>query len=132
MQEVRTQVENSVNIPRKLVEYLLSKYDFYKVISLDNKRITTIQSFNMYGTLNQPSKIQKPSLRVPTMELPTTLLYVNFKPDSKTTVIMSFDNGWQFSFRIHNAKDTVEPSLKFDIQIIGMPPEVNITFNCKW
>lgn len=132
MQEVRTQVENGVNIPRKLVEYLLSKYDFYKVISLDNKRITTIQSFNMYGTLNQPSKIQKPSLRVPTMELPTTLLYVNFKPDSKTTVIMSFDNGWQFSFRIHNAKDTVEPSLKFDIQIIGMPPEVNITFNCKW
>lgn len=132
MQEVRTQVENGVNIPRKLVEYLLSKYDFYKVISLDNKRITTIQSFNMYGTLNQPSKIQKPSLRVPTMELPTTLLYVNFKPDSKTTVIMSFDNGWPFSFRIHNAKDTVEPSLKFDIQIIGMPPEVNITFNCKW
>lgn len=125
-------MENGVNIPRKLVEYLLSKYDFYKVISLDNKRITTIQSFNMYGTLNQPSKIQKPSLRVPTMELPTTLLYVNFKPDSKTTVIMSFDNGWQFSFRIHNAKDTVEPSLKFDIQIIGMPPEVNITFNCKW
>ena len=86
----------------------------------------------MYGTLNQPSKIQKPSLRVPTMELPTTLLYVNFKPDSKTTVIMSFDNGWQFSFRIHNAKDTVEPSLKFDVQIIGMPPAVNITFNCKW
>lgn len=125
-------MENGVNIPRKLVEYLLSKYDFYKVISLDNKRITTIQSFNMYGTLNQPSKIQKPSLRVPTMELPTTLLYVNFKPDSKTTVIMSFDNGWQFSFRIHNAKDTVEPSLKFDIQIIGMPLEVNITFNCKW
>ena len=38
MQEVRTQVENGVNIPRKLVEYLLSKYDFYKVISLDNKK----------------------------------------------------------------------------------------------
>ena len=66
------------------------------------------------------------------MELPTTLLYMDFKPKSKTTVIMSFDNGWQFSFRIHNAKDTVEPSLKFDVQIVGMPPAVNITFNCKW
>lgn len=59
-------------------------------------------------------------------------LYMDFKPKSKTTVIMSFDNGWQFSFRIHNAKDTVEPSLKFDVQIVGMPPAVNITFNCKW
>lgn len=132
MQEIKTQVNKNADIPRKLVEYLLSKYDFYKVISIDNKRVTTIQSFNMYGTLNQPSKTQKPSLEVPTMELPTTLLYMDFKPKSKTTVIMGFDNGWQFSFRIHNAKDTIEPSLKFDIQIIGMPPAVNISFNCKW
>lgn len=132
MQEVKKQVEINADIPRKLVEYLLCKYDFYKVISIDNKRITTIQSFNMYGTLNKPSKTQKPSLEVPTMDLPTTLLYIDFKPKSKTTVIMSFNNGWQFSFRIHNAKDTVEPSLKFDIQIVGMPPAVNITFNSKW
>lgn len=132
MQEVKTQVENNADVPRKLVEYLLSKYDFYKVISIDNKRVTTIQSFNMYGTLNQASKTQKPSLEVPAMELPTTLLFMDFKPKSKTTVIMSFDNGWQFSFRIHNAKDMVEPSLKFDVQIVGMPPAVNIKFNCKW
>lgn len=94
MQEVKTQVENNADVPRKLVEYLLSKYDFYKVISIDNKRVTTIQSFNMYGTLNQASKTQKPSLEVPAMELPTTLLFMDFKPKSKTTVIMSFDNGW--------------------------------------
>lgn len=132
MQEIKRQVDKNADIPRKLVEYLLSKYDFYKVISIDDKRISTIQSFNMYGTLNQPSKEQKPSLEAPKMELPTTLLYMDFKPKSKTTVIMSFDNGWQFSFRIHNAKDVIEPSLKFDIQIVGMPPAVNITFNCKW
>lgn len=132
MQEVKKQVENNADVPRNLVEYILSKYDFYKVISVDNKRITTIQSFNMYGTLNQPSKTQKPSFKVPVMELPTTLLHMDFKPKSKTTVIMSFDNGWQFSFRIHNAKDLVEPSLKFDVRIEGMPPAVNISFNCKW
>lgn len=132
MQEVKKQVENNADVPRKLVEYLLSKYDFYKVISIDNKRITTIQSFNMYGTLNQPSKTQKPSLEVPTMELPTTLLYMDFKPKTKTTVIMSFDNGWQFSFRTHNAEERVTASLKFDVQIVGMPPAVNIKFNCKW
>lgn len=132
MREVKKQVENDSSIPRKLVEYLLSKYDFYKVISIDNQRITTIQSFNMYGTLNLPSKTQAPTLEVPLIDLPTSLLYIGFKPKSKTTVIMSFDNGWQFSFRIHNAKDIVESSLKFDIQIAGIPADVDVKFNCKW
>ena len=36
---------------------------------------------------------------------------------------MCFDNGWQFSFRVHNAEKHVTPSLKFDIQIEGMPWE---------
>ena len=45
---------------------------------------------------------------------------------------MGFDNGWQFSFRIHNASTFVEPSLKFDIQLIGIPIEVDVKFNCKW
>jgi len=132
MREVKKQVEKDSSIPRKLVEYLLSKYDFYKVISIDSQRITTIQSFNMYGTLNLPSKTQSPTLEVPVIDLPTSLLYIGFKPKSKTTVIMSFDNGWQFSFRIHNAKDIVESSLKFDIQIAGIPADVDVKFNCKW
>ena len=132
MREVKKQVENDSSIPRKLVEYLLSKYDFYKVISIDSQRITTIQSFNMYGTLNLPSKTQAPTLEVPVIDLPTSLLYIGFKPKSKTTVIMSVDNGWQFSFRIHNAKDIVESSLKFDIQIAGIPADVDVKFNCKW
>lgn len=130
--EISTQVSKNSNIPHKMVEYLLSKYDFYKIISIDNKRITTIQSFNMYGTLNLPSKTQIPSIKVPKINLPSNLLHIGFKPKSKTTILMCFDNGWQFSFRIHNAKDLAEPSLKFDIQIIGMPADVNIKFNCKW
>lgn len=132
IKEVSTQVAKNKDIPRRMVEYLLSKYDFYKVISIDCKRITTIQSFNMYGTLNLPSKVQQPAIKVPVINLPTTLLHIGFKPKSKNTVIMCFDNGWQFSFRIHNANKYIEPSLKFDIQIIGMPSDVNIKFNCKW
>lgn len=132
IKEVSTQISQDNQIPLKLVEYLLSRYDFYKVISIDSKRITTIQSFNMYGTLNQNSKILEPKIKVPVIKLPTTLLHISFKPNSKTTVIMCFDNGWQFSFRIHNAKDLIETSLKFDIQIVGMPAEINIKFNCNW
>ena len=132
IKEIKSGIEKDSTIPRKLVEYLLSKYDFYKVISIDNKRITTIQSFNMFGTLNQASKVKKPDIIVPVIELPTELLYIGFKKNSKTTILISFDNGWQFSFRIHNAEDYVNTSLKFDIQIVGMPADVNIKYNCKW
>jgi hypothetical protein len=132
IKEITRQVKIDPTIPRKLVEYLLSKYDFYKVISLDHQRLTTIQSFNMYGTLNRASRVAKPSITVPTIKLPTIILYMGFKPKSKTTVIMSMDNGWQFSFRLHNAKDVIEPSLKFDVQIDGMPADVNLKFICKW
>ena len=132
VKEISTRVKKNKQIPRLMVEYLLSKYDFYKVISVDNKKITTIQSYNMYGTLNKPSRTQEPLIRVPVIKLPTDLLYIGLKPHSKTTVLMCFDNGWQFSFRIHNAKDIIEPSLKFDIQIVGMPSDVSIKFNCKW
>lgn len=130
--EIMNQVSVDKSIPGRLIGYLLSKYDFYKVISLDRSRITSIISFNMYGTLNRPSRKSKPSIFVPKMNLPSSLLYIDFKPKSKTTLIMCFDNGWQLSFRIHNAKDLVEPSLKFDIQIDGMPTGVNIKFECKW
>ena len=41
------------------------------------------------------------------------------------------DGGWQFSFRIHNASTKVESSLKFDIQIIGMPTTI-ISIDCRW
>lgn len=132
MSEITYQIEKENGVPRKLVEYLLSRYDFYKVISFDTQRVTTIQSFNMYGTLNLPSKDSSPKIMVPLISLPTKLIHIGFKPESKTTIILCFDNGWQFSFRIHNARDVVETSLKFDIQIVGMPVDVNIKYNCKW
>lgn len=132
VKEISTQVNKDRNVPRKLVEYLLSRYDFYKVVSVDASKLTTIQAFDMYGTLNLPSKTQEPAIKVSSIRLPTYLMFIGFKPDSKTTVLACFDNGWQFSFRIHNAKEEIETSLKFDIRIVGVPADVNIKFNCKW
>jgi hypothetical protein len=85
----------------------------------------------MHGSLNQPSEANKPESFVPLVELPTRLVALEFKANSSNTVEMYLDNGWQLSFRIHNAKSTVEPSLKFDIQFVGMPPSV-CTFTCEW
>ena len=118
-------------IPRLMVEYLLGEFDFYKVIGIDNKEITRIQSFNLRGTLNKQGKNRKRNIELPISSLPTRIVSLDYKPGSKNTLELYLDGGWQFSFRIHNASTKVEPSLKFDIQIIGMPVTI-ISIDCKW
>lgn len=133
VKEIERQVRGNTDIAQRFVGYLLSRYDFYKIISHDEHRITTIQSFNMYGALNLPSKKGKPIVKVQRVNLPQNMLYIGLKSGSMSTVFLSFDNGWQFSFRIHNnANKIVEPSLKFDICIEGIPAEPNIKYHCKW
>lgn len=129
--EIKNSNQSNPDIPKKMVEYLLGEFDFYKVISVDNKKLTQIQTYNLRGTLNQPSKKNTAKIKVPISYLPTRIISLDFKPESNNTVELYMDNGWQFSFRIHNASTKVETSLKFDIQIIGMPATI-ITINCLW
>jgi hypothetical protein len=100
-------------VPKALVQYLLGRFDFYKVIKENGD--VTITSFNIEGTLKWGSKLKMPS----------RISEISSKPESDTTLIMTFDQGWQISFRIHNASTIVEPSLKFDINIIGLPSNVS-------
>lgn len=123
--------QSEVDLPRRMVEYLLGKFDFYKVIGIDRERITQIQSFNLRGTLNQEGVQRKRSRLLPVAALPTRIVHLGYKPGSKNTLELYLDGGWQFSFRIHNASSKVEPSLKFDIQIVGMPATI-IIVNCRW
>ncbi|MBQ2972130.1 MAG: HaeIII family restriction endonuclease [Ruminococcus sp.] len=119
------------DVAPKMVEYLLGEFDFYKVISIDNKKVTQIQTYNLHGDLNKSSKRSKPTITVPVASLPTRIVNLGFKPESNNTVELYMDGGWQFSFRIHNASTKVEASLKFDIQIIGMPATI-MSINCTW
>lgn len=121
----------SKDIPKLMVEYLLGEFDFYKVIGIDSKRITQVQSYNLRGTLNKEGVKRKRSIKLPIASLPTRIVSLEFKPGSKNTLELYLDRGWQFSFRIHNASSKVETSLKFDIQIIGMPTTI-ISIDCKW
>ncbi len=118
-------------IPQKMVEYLIGIEDYYKIVSKDSKRLTMIHIFNMNDTLNKPAKNKVSAITVPVAKLPTRLVALEFKPDSDNTVEMYLNNGWQLSFRIHNASTNVEPSLKFDVQFISMPMEV-LNIECKW
>lgn len=129
--EVTLCTNKDKNTPRKMVEYLLGKFDFYKVISMDGQQLTQIQTFNLRGTLNKPGQKTQPKRSVPVSSLPTRIAHIGFVPGSKNTVEIYMDGGWQFSFRLHNAATHVEPSLKFDVQIVGMPATI-ISINCRW
>lgn len=129
--EINRQYQVHKDIPGKLVEYLLGKHDFYKIISIDKEQTTRIQSYNLHGTLNQNSESEQASIQIPVACLPTRIVSLGFVPEKTNTVELYMDGGWQFSFRIHNAETYVVPTLKFDIQIVGMPTAI-ITINCLW
>lgn len=124
--EILRQANKYYDLPRKMVEYLLGQFDFYKVIGQDARRSTRFQVFNFRGTLNKSSSERDPDVKILKANLPREILHLDFKANSKTTLIMCLDNGWQFSFRIHNGDGFVIPSLKFDIQINGMPTDIKI------
>ena len=131
MNEIKNSTIQNPSVPQKMVEYLLGEFDFYKVISIDSKRLTRIQSYNLHGNLNKSTKTISPKIKIPVVMLPTRIVSFDFKPNSSNTVELYMDGGWQFNFRIHNASTKVEQSLKFDIQIIGMPTTI-ISINCSW
>ena len=119
------------SVPRKFVEYLLGKFDFYKTVAIDCKRVTHIDPYNLHGTLNRPGLRTKPKRTIKEVKLPTRIISLDFKPNSSTTLELCLDNGWQFSLRIHNASTKVEPSLKFDVQCVGKPVTL-VTIACVW
>ena len=131
MDEVNRAYASDADLPRKMIEYLIGTSDYYKVVSHDKKHLTLIHTFNIHGTLNKPSKIRVSAITVPIVELPTELIALKFKNHSTDTVEMYLNNRWQLSFRIHNASTKVEPSLKFDVQFIGMPVSI-LNIECKW
>ena len=131
IEEVKCAYKTDNNLPRRMIEHLIGVKDYYKVVSMDNKRLTLIHTFNMHNTLNKSSRIKTSAVSVPVVELPSRMVALEFKPNSDNTVEMYLDNGWQLSFRIHNASTLVESSLKFDIQFISMPVSI-LNIECKW
>ena len=111
--------ENPEIVPGKLVRYLIGSNDFYKIIKGKNK--VEIHAFNLYGSLNQALNENKPKAKVTKVKLPDRLIEVVFKNNSKTTLLITLNEGWQFSCRIHSAKSNIETSLKFDVNLVSTP-----------
>lgn len=116
---LRLDDEHSGVVAQKLVEYLIGNKDFYKVIK--GKEKVEIQAYNLYGSLNQSIDKIKPKAKIEKLKLPTRLIEVVYAENSKTTLLVSLNEGWQISFRIHNASSRIESSLKFDINLVSSP-----------
>ena len=77
----------------------------------------------MHGTLNAPCGKAKALTKVPAIKMPTRLIDAAFKPNSKTTIILTFDGGWAISMRLHNKDEIARPtSLAWDVNLVGLPP----------
>lgn len=109
-------------VASNLVTYLVGNKDFYKVIK--GKSSIEIHAYNLNGTLNLPFKNIIPKYKTPKVPLPTKILDIDFKKNSNTTVILTMNNDWTLSFRIHNASSKIESSLKFDINLLKSPKKL--------
>jgi hypothetical protein len=116
---LRLDNENPGIVAQRLVEYLIGNQDFYKVIKGKNK--VEIQAYNLHGTLSLPFESVKPKLKLQKLKLPNRLIEIVYQDNSQTTLLVSLTEGWQISFRIHNASSRIEPSLKFDINLMSSP-----------
>lgn len=111
-------------VPARLLQYLLGRHDFYKVIAKNTNKLTKIQAFCINGELNRPAGSIQPQTKITELKLPKKIYSVEFKANSKTTIQIVCDQGWEISARIHSARTKVEPSLKFDINLTGIPPNL--------
>jgi len=124
LQSFRTELlrlnrDNPKLVPVRLVHYLVGNQDYYKIIK--GRSRVEIQAYNLRGTLNLPHAQIKPKAKIPRLKLPNKLLDISFKENSLATLLVTLNEGWQISFRIHNASSRVEPSLKFDINLVSSP-----------
>lgn len=124
--EMKRLSERDASIPKKLIEYMLGRYDFYKVITDDTHKTTRVEAINIAGTLNKPANGHKSIVDVSRLKLPTCFYHMDMVPGSDNKFTIVCDEGWTLTMRIHNASSKIEPSLKFDVQLISVPNSIHI------
>ena len=93
----------------KLVSYIVGFQDFYKIVV--RKDVVELQAFNLGGTLS-----------VTKTRLPDQIIGIDRLDGGQFSKTIRLNRGFTFNFRIHSASSRVEPSLKFDVTAISLPP----------
>ncbi len=123
--ELRQLAGKNPDIPRRLIHYMLGKYDFYKVITDDRHKTTRVEAINIAGTLNRSANGHRSIVDVARLRLPSRFYHMGFVPDSDNKIEVVCDEGWALTMRIHNASSKIEPSLKFDVQLVSLPSSIH-------
>lgn len=96
-------------VSKRLIAYTIGNQDFYKVICRAEQ--VEIQGFNLNGTL-----------AVSKTRYPEHVIGIDRLDGGQFSKTVRFNRGFTFNFRIHSAGSRVEPSLKFDVRAISLPP----------
>lgn len=105
------EVQRNANVERML-RYIVGRFDFYRVIKANGN--IQVQSFNLDGSLQWGDQLP----------MPTRVIEFAMRNRSRTTADLTLDQGWALSFRLHNARTPIEPSLKFDVLLTGTPADM--------
>ena len=85
--------------------------DFYKFITDDTNKVTQIQAFNMYGTLNKVAGNIKSIAPIRRLKLPTCFHKIGYLEDDgvprHNTVALYCNNGWEISINL-----SIQPTKK--------------------
>lgn len=123
--EIERLCTGNEDAPEALIRYFFGTDDFYKVIMHESERTTTVEGFQINGTLGQNCGRRRPINRINRLVMPTRLIEATRV--STTTNNLVFDNGWQVSMRLHNKDSVIKPTaLAWDVQLIGLPPSVYV------
>jgi hypothetical protein len=99
----------AAQVTKSLISYIIGIDDFYKVISRPDQ--VEIQGFNLNGTL-----------AVSKTRYPEHVIGIDRLDGGQYSKTVRFNRGFTFNFRIHSASSRVEPSLKFAVSAISLPP----------
>ncbi len=99
----------AAEVTKSLISYIIGNHDFYKVISRQDQ--VEIQGFNLNGTL-----------AVSKTRYPEHVIGIDRLNGGQYSKTVRFNRGFTFNFRIHSASSRVEPSLKFAVSAISLPP----------
>ncbi|MCP9493284.1 MAG: HaeIII family restriction endonuclease [Pyrinomonadaceae bacterium MAG19_C2-C3] len=121
--ELLAQARLDKDMPAKLIRFLVGRQDFYKVIAHAATETTELQTYSFAHTLGYNFVTKQPSTLIKRLPVPSRIISAAFKKDSHNTAVITLDNNWSVSLRLHNASSRVERSLKLDARLISTPPE---------
>ena len=96
-------------VSRNLISYIIGNRDFYKIIC--RPKHVEILGFNLHNTLV-----------VHHTKSPDHVVGIDRLNGGQYSKTIRFNRGFTFNLRIHTASSRIEPSLKFDIRAVSLPP----------